>query len=62
MMKKILNWKNTYKNPPISTAILELNFKCHLLKTEMQEWKNDYIFCYTAELLQNEAKDPITMH
>ena len=27
----------------------------------MHEWKNDYIFCFTAELLQFEAKDLITM-
>ena len=36
--------------------------KGHLLKTEMHERKNDYIFCFTAELPQNKAKDLNTMH
>ena len=28
----------------------------------MHEWKNDYIFCFNAELTQDEAKDLITMY
>ena len=55
MMKEIL----TEIHLTISTEILGLNFKGHLLKTEMHEWKNDYIFCFTAELPQFEAKDLI---
>ena len=66
LWKKYQTEKNTCKNPSISTktistAILGLSFKGHLPKSEMHEWKKDYIFCFNSELPQNEAKNLITL-
>ena len=33
----------------------------YLFKTEMHEWKNYYIFCFSAEIPQISTKDLITM-
>ena len=52
MMKEIL----TEIHLTISTEILGLNFKGHLLKPKMLYWKNDYIFCFTTELLKTKPK------